>query len=110
MLFNVHIAQCLSLEAWHIAQCIEGEIMAYEKVKYNNEYNKQSYERLNIQVKKGQKAIIEEYRKSKGYSSLNSYINHLIYKDMGISENKQNINIENNHGIIMGDNQGTINM
>lgn len=84
--------------------------MAYEKVKYNNEYNKKNYTAVTIRLQKGQKEIIEEYRKSKGYSSLNSYINHLIYKDMGISENKQNINVENNQGIIMGDNQGIINM
>ena len=37
--------------------------MSYDKVKYNNEYNKQTYDRLNIQVPKGRKAIIEEHYK-----------------------------------------------
>ncbi len=56
--------------------------MAYDKVKYNNEFNKEKYDRLNIQVPKGQKEIITEHWKSKGYKSLNSYINNLIAKDM----------------------------
>lgn len=56
--------------------------MPYEKVKYNNEYNKQAYDRLNIQVPKGQKEIIKKHSESKGYSSLNAYVNDLITKDM----------------------------
>lgn len=56
--------------------------MAYEKVKYNNEYNKQAYDRLNIQVPKGQKAVIEAHWKSLGYKSLNAYVNALIQADM----------------------------
>lgn len=60
--------------------------MPYEKVKYNNEYNKQAYDRLNIQVPKGQKAVIETHWKAKGYKSLNAYVNALIQADMETEE------------------------
>ena len=84
--------------------------MAYEKVKYNNDFNKQTYDRLNIQVPKGKKEVIEAHRKKKGYESLNKYVNDLIRKDMNeTEEEKQSINTENNNGIIIGrDNHGTI--
>lgn len=62
--------------------------MAYEKVKYNNEYNKQAYDRLNIQVPKGQKAVIETHWKSLGYKSLNAYVNALIQADMEKTSSK----------------------
>lgn len=56
--------------------------MTYDKVKYNNAYNKVAYDRLNIQVPKGQKAVIEEHWRSLGYKSLNAYINDMIQRDM----------------------------
>ena len=61
--------------------------MAFNQSKYANNFTKENYDRLNIQVPKGQKGIITEHYKAKGYKSLNSYINDLITKDMrkGIS-------------------------
>lgn len=56
--------------------------MAFDKVKYDNDYIKSNYDRLNIQVAKGQKAEIEMHWKAKGYKSLNTYINDLIKADM----------------------------
>ena len=56
--------------------------MPYNQSKYANQFTKENYDRLNIQVPKGQKEIIEKYRKAKGYKSLNLYINSLIKKDM----------------------------
>lgn len=56
--------------------------MTYDKVTYNNEYNKTNYTELKFRVVKGQKSIIESHWKSKGYKSLNSYINDLIEADM----------------------------
>lgn len=44
-------------------------------------YNAKVYDRLEFKVPKGQKAVIQEYAKSKGYS-LNGYINMLIDEDM----------------------------
>lgn len=67
--------------------------MSYDKVKYNNEYVKNNYDRLNIQVPKGQKAIIEAHWKSKGYHSLNSYVNDLINKDMAGEQSSKTVNI-----------------
>ena len=88
-----------------------GDNMGYNKVKYNNDYNKTAYDRLNIQVKKGKKEIIEKHWKAKGYKSLNAYVNDLITKDMDQNPAEQkSIKVQNNHGFIIGDNNGTINM
>ena len=82
--------------------------MTYNKIEYNNKYNKENYERFTFRVKKGEKERIEEHLKNKGYTSFNSYLSDLIKADMEISNQK--INVNNNHGIIMGDNNGTIHM
>ncbi len=44
-------------------------------------YNAKSYDRIEIKVKKGQKAVIQAHAQSKGLS-LNAYIVGLIEKDM----------------------------
>lgn len=54
----------------------------FNQRKYVNQYMKENYDRIIVQVPKGKKAIIDEYRKDKGYKSLNSYINDVIDKDM----------------------------
>lgn len=54
----------------------------FNATKYKNEFTKEKYDRLNIQVPKGQKAIIEAHWKAQGYKSLNAYVNTLIKKDM----------------------------
>ena len=54
----------------------------FNKQKYDTEYAKQNYERCIFHVPKGRKAIIEAHWKSRGYKSLNSYVNDLISKDM----------------------------
>lgn len=50
--------------------------------KYKNKYNKEKYDRLNIQVPKGKKVLINEHCEKKGYKSLNEYVNCLIKNDM----------------------------
>lgn len=78
--------------------------MSYDKVKYNNAFNKEAYDRASINFPKGQKALIEKHWKSKGYKSLNSYVNDLIAKDMeGAGEGSKTVNIGR-------DNIGTINL
>lgn len=55
----------------------------FNKQKYDTEYAKKNYDRCIFNVPKGQKEIIIEHAKSKGYKSLNEYINTLIKKDIG---------------------------
>lgn len=55
--------------------------MAYNKTKYNNEYNKTNYERLNILVKKGMKEYIG-LRAKETFGSINQYVNALIQMDL----------------------------
>ncbi len=78
--------------------------MAFNQSKYANDFAKEKYDRLNIQVAKGQKAVIEAHWKAKGYKSLNSYVNDLIARDMaGTGSGDKTVNIGR-------DNTGTINM
>lgn len=75
--------------------------MIFDKVKYNNNYNKETYDRLNIQVPKGKKEKIEQHRKAKGYKSLNAYVNDLIDRDMAGEQGSKNVIIgRDNNGII----------
>ncbi len=63
----------------------------FDKVKYDNQYIKENYDRLNIQVPKGKKSILQAYYKQKGYKSLNEYVNTLINEDL----ERNNFNIDN---------------
>lgn len=54
----------------------------FNKSKYINDFAKDNYDRLNIQVPKGQKAVIEQHFREKGYKSLNAYVNDLIRRDI----------------------------
>lgn len=47
----------------------------------SNKYNAKAYDRIALQVKKGERDIIRAYAESKGMS-LNGYINKLIKDDM----------------------------
>lgn len=48
----------------------------------SNKYNAKAYDRLAIQVFKGQREQIKAYAESHG-ESINGYINRLIAQDMG---------------------------
>lgn len=74
--------------------------MTYDKIKYNNQYNKENYARLSIQVPKAERNNIDDYWKSKGYKSFNAYVIDLIRKDM--KNNNKNITVGNVNQI--GDN------
>ena len=50
-------------------------------IKASNKYNAKAYDRININVKKGEREKIKAYAESKG-KSLNQYITELIEKDM----------------------------
>ena len=47
-----------------------------------NEFVKNTYDRIAFFVPKGMKETIKEVAKNKGYTSVNSYINALIAADM----------------------------
>jgi hypothetical protein len=54
----------------------------FNKSKYINDFIKDKYDTFKVQVPKGEKALIDEFRKAKGYKSLNAYVNALIKADM----------------------------
>ena len=54
--------------------------------KYINDWIKENKETIKVQVPKGKKAIIEEHRKAKGYTSTNQYIIDLIDADLRADE------------------------
>ena len=77
----------------------------FDKQKYDDEYAKQNYDRCIFNVPKGQKAVIEEYWKAKGYKSLNAYVNDLIQRDMN---GTPGIQVNHNKGIVAGNINGDI--
>lgn len=81
----------------------------FDKQKYDTDYAKTHYDRCIFNVPKGQKAVIEEHWRAKGYKSLNSYVNDLIKKDMDSAGAKKQISIKDSTGVIIGD-HGTINL
>lgn len=61
-----------------------------KKSDYDNQYAKENYDRIIVQVKKGMKEQVKQYAIKNGYDSMNAYINKLIYDDMGLlSEGKK---------------------
>lgn len=77
----------------------------FDQNKYIQQFQKENYDRLVIQVPKGEKALIDEYRKGKGYKSLNAYVNDLIKRDMA----QNAISVKNSNNVIIG-NSGSIHM
>jgi len=46
----------------------------FDPTKYKNEYQKEKYDRIIVNVPKGQKQIIDSEAKKIGYKSLNSFV------------------------------------
>lgn len=59
--------------------------MAKSQTVASNKYNAKAYDRIALQVKKGQRDIIRQHAESKGLS-LNGYINKLISDDMNAGQ------------------------
>ena len=55
--------------------------MAYKKteklIKYNNNFNKENYDRISLMVAKGKKEVIQQKAKENG-ESVNAFINKAI--------------------------------
>lgn len=56
--------------------------MTFNKSKYDQQFTKDNYDRIPLNVKKGERAKIAEYAKSKGFNSTTEYIKDLIRRDM----------------------------
>nr|WP_304053923.1 hypothetical protein [Enterocloster clostridioformis] len=92
----------------------------FNQSKYINDFIKETYDTIKVQVPKGQKELIKEHAKKKGFKSVNEYMKDLITKDMERAGEKQGIHIQNsngvvigganNKGIVIGDVKGNINM
>lgn len=54
----------------------------FNQAKYIQSYQKEKYDRCIFNLPKGQKEVLEKHWRKKGYTSLNSYVNDLIKKDM----------------------------
>lgn len=46
----------------------------FDATKYKNDFQKEKYDRIIVNVPKGQKQIIDERAKKQGYKSLNSFV------------------------------------
>ena len=57
----------------------------FNKIKYNNEYNKQSYDRINLMTEKGKKSKWTEKAKAAGLS-LNAYITRAVDNYAGLED------------------------
>ena len=53
---------------------MEDEKEKFNATKYKNNFQKEKYDRIIVNVPKGQKKIIDEQAKKKGYRSLNSFV------------------------------------
>ncbi len=49
----------------------------FDKVRYNNTYNKTAYDRVNLMLPKGKKDVIHAHADSRG-ESVNAFINRAI--------------------------------
>ena len=50
---------------------------------YKNQFQREKYDRLAVQIKKGEREQLRQIAESKGYS-LNGYIRHLLKQDTGL--------------------------
>lgn len=57
--------------------------MSFDMNDYQKNYQKEKYDRIPLNVKKGKKEELQEYAKSKDMK-LNEYIKSVITKDSGI--------------------------
>lgn len=46
----------------------------FKQIKYNNEFNKNNYDRIPIMIPKGMKEVLQKYAKENGYKSVNNMV------------------------------------
>lgn len=77
----------------------------FNQSKYISDFQKEKYDRCIFNVPKGQKGVIEQHWKARGYKSLNAYVNDLIKRDMA----QNATSVKNSNNVIIG-NSGSIHM
>lgn len=60
----------------------------FNKVKYDNQFISENYDRINLTVKKGQKERIKEHAQIHDNGSVNSFINRAIDETIARDEEK----------------------
>ncbi len=85
-----------------------------KKNDYIREYNKDTYKTVKVYIREEEYPTIIEHMKARGYTKISGYIKDLIAQDMERTGEKpapkQSISIGDNHGAVMGDNNGTIHL
>ena len=59
----------------------------FDKVAYNNSFNAQAYDRINLMVKKGKKDQIKDHAEQRG-EKVNAFINRAIDETMARDKEK----------------------
>lgn len=54
----------------------------YDKVKYNNDYNKENYDIIRVPFPKGMKEKLKTAAKERGSASVSAYIKQLVAADL----------------------------
>lgn len=57
----------------------------FNQFAYQNQYNREKYDRVNLTMPKGQKEIVRQQAKKRG-QSVNEYINALIMADIAAGQ------------------------
>ena len=57
--------------------------MAFDQIAYNDEYNRQNYDRIVLRIPKGKKAVLQAYAEKNGIS-VNALIAQAIEEYTGI--------------------------
>lgn len=65
----------------------------FDKKKYDQQFAKEKYDRIALNVAKGEKDKIAKYAELKGFDSLTDYIKFLIYKDMNEGNSSKTISV-----------------
>lgn len=65
--------------------------MGSKRTEINNKYNEKAYDRIALNLYKGEREILKKYAKKKG-KSVNQYINDLIVADCKIIRDRRTSN------------------
>ncbi len=55
----------------------------FDATKYKNDFQKEKYDRIIVNVPKGQKKVIDDKARTMGYKSLNSFVVDAINEKLG---------------------------